>query len=119
MFNKVTGLLGKWCHHSKWGWLCPFSHHLTFLLSRLLNFLREAFGWSLIHLHLEQCDLRGNYATAFSIHFRHFGDWFRDIVYLPQSHPKYKLPFVFVSSEANGEMFVFFTGIGKEVNKQQ
>ena len=26
MFNKVIGLLGKWCHHSKWAWLCPFSH---------------------------------------------------------------------------------------------
>ena len=27
MFNKVIGLLGKWCHNSKWGWLCPFKGH--------------------------------------------------------------------------------------------
>ena len=25
MFNKVIGLLGKWCHSSKRVWLCPFT----------------------------------------------------------------------------------------------
>ena len=30
MFNKVIGLLGKWCHNSKWGWLYSFNNECQF-----------------------------------------------------------------------------------------
>ena len=30
MFNKIVGLLGKWCHTSKRGWLCPFGGYCLF-----------------------------------------------------------------------------------------
>ena len=34
MFNKVIGLLGKWCHHSKWHWLYPFINNHWSLVHR-------------------------------------------------------------------------------------
>ena len=34
IFNKFTGLLGKWCHNSKWGWLCPFTYFTICLIKK-------------------------------------------------------------------------------------